>query len=53
MAAAPSVRADEGFELPYARPVVTTESTPRAVALAKRLKAEGAALKAAFWCSHW
>lgn len=40
-------------ELPYAEPVVTTESSPRAVALAERLTKSGAALYRAFWCSHW
>ena len=54
--AAPAIAlADEGgddFELPFSAPVVTTESSPQAVALAKRLKREGARLYRAFWCSH-
>jgi hypothetical protein len=33
-------------------PVVTNESSPQAVALAKRLKAAGARMYGAFWCSH-
>jgi len=31
---------------------VTTASTPDAVALAKRLRAAGARMYGAFWCSH-
>jgi len=40
-------------ELPYNKPEVTTESSPRAIALAARLKAAGARMHGAFWCSHW
>jgi len=32
--------------------VVDTSSPPRAVELAKRLKAAGAKMYGAFWCSH-
>ena len=38
--------------LEYKDPVVTTESSSRAIALAKRLKEDGAAMYGAFWCSH-
>jgi hypothetical protein len=49
-AAAPgSALADAGFELPYARPEVTTQSSARAVQLAERLRDAGAHLYAAFW----
>jgi hypothetical protein len=43
----------DDYELPFAKPVVTTESTPRARQLATRLKKSGAKLLTAFWCSHW
>jgi len=43
----------DDFDLPYAKPEVTTESTPRARALAVRLRASGSKLLTAFWCSHW
>ena len=33
-------------------PLVTQVSEPRAVELAKRLKAAGAKMYGAFWCSH-
>ena len=39
-------------ELTYAPPEITTESSPRAMALAKRLRAAGAKFYGAFWCSH-
>lgn len=40
------------FELPYAPPAVTAESSSRAVTLAERLHAAGAKMYGAFWCSH-
>lgn len=40
------------LELPYVSPVVTTESSDQTVSLAKRLKAAGAKMYGAFWCSH-
>ncbi|KIY92972.1 hypothetical protein MNEG_14991 [Monoraphidium neglectum] len=40
------------FELPYNKPEVTKESTPRSVALAERLRDSGAQMFGAFWCSH-
>lgn len=40
------------FELPYQQPILTTESTPRGVDLARRLRAAGAKMYGAFWCSH-
>ena len=33
-------------------PVVRAESSPQAVSLAKKLKAAGAKMYGAFWCSH-
>ncbi|KAG2492135.1 hypothetical protein HYH03_009626 [Edaphochlamys debaryana] len=47
-----SVYIDDDFQLEYKRPVVTTESSDRAVALAARLDAAGARMYGAFWCSH-
>ena len=38
--------------LPYEAPEVATESPPGAAALARRLKAAGARMYGAFWCSH-
>jgi hypothetical protein len=43
----------DDFELPYAKPEVTTESSPRGLKLAARLRDAGARLYGAFWCSHW
>lgn len=40
------------LELPYVSPLVTTESSDETVSLAKRLKAAGAKMYGAFWCSH-
>ncbi|EIE25168.1 VKOR-domain-containing protein [Coccomyxa subellipsoidea C-169] len=40
------------FELQYMEPRVSEVSTPRSVELAKRLKAAGAKMYGAFWCSH-
>jgi uncharacterized membrane protein len=39
-------------ELPYSKPEVTQVSSDRAVALAARLRAAGAKMHGAFWCSH-
>ena len=39
-------------KLDYQNPVVTTVSSDRAMALAKRLDAAGAKMYGAFWCSH-
>jgi uncharacterized membrane protein len=38
--------------LEYKNPVVTTESSEKAISLARRLKADGAKMYGAFWCSH-
>ena len=43
----------DDFSLPYAKPEVTTDSSPRALALAARLRDAGAHMYGAFWCSHW
>jgi uncharacterized membrane protein len=40
------------FELPYVAPEVTTDSSSKAVDLAKRLKDAGAKMYGAFWCTH-
>ncbi|GBF90107.1 thiol-disulfide oxidoreductase-like [Raphidocelis subcapitata] len=42
----------DDFSLPYAKPEVTTDSSPRALALAARLRDAGAHMYGAFWCSH-
>jgi hypothetical protein len=42
----------EDFQLPYQPPLVTSESSRGAVDLARRLKAAGAKMYGAFWCSH-
>lgn len=39
-------------ELEYKQPVVTTESPAEATSLAARLRAVGAEMYGAFWCSH-
>lgn len=39
-------------ELEYRQPEILTESPPGAVALAAKLKAAGAKMYGAFWCSH-
>lgn len=39
-------------ELEYHQPVITTDSPPGAVALAKKLRNAGARMYGAFWCSH-
>jgi hypothetical protein len=39
-------------ELEYRQPEVSTDSPPGAVALAVKLKAAGAKMYGAFWCSH-
>lgn len=41
-----------GIKIPFQEPVVATESPAGAVDLAKRLKAAGARMYGAFWCSH-
>lgn len=46
------VETSQAFDLPYAQPTVTKESSPRAVELAKRLKESGAKMYGAFWCTH-
>ena len=38
--------------LEYKQPVVTTDSPPEAKSLAQRLRAAGAQMYGAFWCSH-
>ena len=38
--------------LEYKNPMVTTESSERAISLVRRLKADGAKMYGAFWCSH-
>lgn len=40
------------LDLPYISPVVTTESSEQTISLAKKLKAAGAKMYGAFWCSH-
>lgn len=42
----------QDFELAYAAPVVTTQSSSQALDLAKRLKDAGVKMYGAFWCSH-
>jgi hypothetical protein len=44
--------ADEGLELPFKEPLVTTPSSKEAKALASKLIANGAQMFGAFWCSH-
>lgn len=44
--------AADDFQLPYAPPTVTTSSSSKAVDLARKLKAAGAKMYGAFWCSH-
>lgn len=39
-------------ELPYVETEITTPSSPFALSLAKHLKAVGAKIYGAFWCSH-
>ncbi|GER29315.1 NAD(P)H dehydrogenase (quinone)s [Striga asiatica] len=39
-------------EIPYFETEITKESSPMAIALAKHLRAIGAKLYGAFWCSH-
>jgi len=40
------------LNIPYETPAVTTVSTPEWISLAKHLKATGAQMYGAFWCSH-
>jgi len=40
------------FDLPFAEPEVTRLSSPRALGLARALRASGAQMFGAFWCSH-
>ena len=40
------------FDLPFAEPEVTRLSSPRALGLARALRAAGAEMFGAFWCSH-
>ncbi|KAF8065431.1 LTO1 [Scenedesmus sp. PABB004] len=40
------------LELPYVSPAVTTASSEQALRLAARLRAAGAKMYGAFWCSH-
>jgi len=42
----------DDFELPYSAPEVSTQSSPEAKSLAKKLKEAGAKMYGAFWCSH-
>ncbi|CAK0783785.1 hypothetical protein CVIRNUC_006985 [Coccomyxa viridis] len=44
--------AQASFELPYNQPRVTEASNSKTIDLAKRLKAAGAKMYGAFWCSH-
>lgn len=44
--------AQSDFELPYVAPEVTSDSSAAAAALAKKLKAAGAKMYGAFWCTH-
>lgn len=39
-------------ELDYKAPVITTESSPQALEIARHLKEIGAKMYGAFWCSH-
>lgn len=39
-------------ELEYRQPVITTDSPPGALTLAKKLRDAGARMYGAFWCSH-
>jgi len=49
---APPASAAGSTTLPFDDPEVTRLSSPRAVALAKKLRLAGAKLYGAFWCSH-
>jgi len=40
------------LELPYVEPLVTTASSDAAISLARKLKAAGAKMYGAFWCTH-
>lgn len=40
------------FDIPFAEPEVTRLSSPRALGLARALRASGAEMFGAFWCSH-
>eukprot|EP01018_Ginkgo_biloba_P038669 Gb_11132 [translate_table: standard] len=42
----------DDIDLPPVEPVVTTQSSPRAISLAEHLRSVGAKLYGAFWCSH-
>lgn len=42
----------DNIDLPPVEPVVTTQSSPVAISLAKHLRSVGAKLYGAFWCSH-
>jgi hypothetical protein len=41
-----------GIDLPYMSPEVSHVSSSQEIALAKQLKAIGAKMYGAFWCSH-
>lgn len=41
-----------GYDLDYALPPVNTQSSPKSVSLAQRLRDGGAKMYGAFWCSH-
>ncbi|GFR46364.1 hypothetical protein Agub_g7944, partial [Astrephomene gubernaculifera] len=47
-----SVLIDDNFFLEYQAPTITSPSSPRALALSRRLAAAGARMYGAFWCSH-
>uniref|UniRef100_A0A0D6R6U2 Vitamin K epoxide reductase domain-containing protein n=1 Tax=Araucaria cunninghamii TaxID=56994 RepID=A0A0D6R6U2_ARACU len=42
----------DDIDLPPVEPVVTTQSSPVSISLAKHLRSVGAKLYGAFWCSH-
>ncbi|GLJ49975.1 hypothetical protein SUGI_1062890 [Cryptomeria japonica] len=48
----PALAGIDDIDLPPVEPVVTTQSSPVAISLAKHLRSVGAKLYGAFWCSH-
>jgi hypothetical protein len=48
----PNSTAAADFELPYTAPLVTTDSSDKAVGLARKLREAGAKMYGAFWCTH-
>jgi uncharacterized membrane protein len=48
----PNSTAAADFELPYTAPLVTTNSSDKALTLARKLREAGAKMYGAFWCTH-